>query len=1846
MAAPEDSYEGFVREVLRPTNVETLKEPYDRILINVYEDPESEEPTNEIELRNLYPFNTVYDLMTMIYMESGQQDEYHPENQCLMQTSNGKIFIHFQYILTRNNLELEYPFAFMASGRPKTQFVDPAGNAKPIQITSRFGMLLENTLFTRQRDEHVLHLFLYRDIYRAFQGVKPMNPGSWDGMIHVLFPNRERGQEDGSLTPEAEGFRETLVQRFTCKQLLTDTLEEQLEGGVPLRKPGESDRGEQVSLSNIKNLRFAWKKPKPDPSYEAFELEGTFYDTPVSREVPYIRFYPKSGSPLSKLYVEGPLNQPAMERPEILLKWAEMTTQTPQEDLVMIKILIRPASGSVDPLYATMYIHQDGSAKFIIQPNQGEKSLSRQADLTDLAGVLERITESLPKLLSKKVGVSSKKVLNAADIRLEDAYVVLSLWLEKSDTTPITRKSLANVLPLYRPFFQITASPLQFQSPLAYLRFKCVNDFQTPSRDSQFLQRVLTLQKLDGSTNLAILVKHYMEHYDVPEAVAITRVRTFISDATRFDPVNPLELEYTQAVSPGFDVAIFGKHPSYTFHIYGANSIKDLKRIKTLLSLLVSVEPISLERVKRCYTPLAEQEAEEQRDADANALADARGALEEEEVPASVVSAVAAAAVVADTVGDEEGAAMFDELGGFSGFGDEEEDGAAPLLEELARRDTPEASSAAPPPQKGVTGPEINRDEDDEEDITDATQLKKIKSKTYFGLRLDFFDRKLFKYHKGIKGIQKYSSMCAANALKQPAVMNEDEYQRMKDEYEPDIEAGNVLFLEYPIKKGQAIPEPKSEDTEVITALRYGSNLLPGRANYYMCSQFWCRQDEIIVLKSDYYSTTDRKGRPKDKETCPFCRGGPVKNRTLVLKGESVIERITKSKSTEEKRHLWVRFLGKNPHPLGLYLPCCFLKDKPIFEDKEPAFAEWYTSQKARPGILPPPSEAARTRELPPQAGLIPVNYAKKIQDVKHWYILGAEKFPLEVLRDGPQIGILPGAVERYFGQNALEDLVVNDHTVWKLKKKGDEPNVSGFFRIAVENSIRSRPESFMAAIAPYFQENSALGIKRRILGQLQPPVFMALNYGNFLFDFFNPADTTPPSAIEISRFVKMRLATDTGVGEVRQAVERALKSFNAFEIYMNDTNHRKEYRQFAQFLSLPNLLYWEDKQAEEGERLRSNGVLFIVLEVKKSGEVEVRCPPYGVNREMASRCDVAFILHYEDGVWEPVLYTENSAEEGISSSYFTFSRQQEEGWPAIVKKRVQEFENMCYSSGLGIYTDSWSISSQTLIPLSEGMRIPGTATSILRDAYNHVSGIVFKISTGSIIVPVIDDGSIYPTLKIEMSWRNLARQLAPVGEVLDFYKTKVSTVLGRQSPQIRASYTFDTTLFRLDASVPAYADVHALRLANGLIVPVRKIDREGEVELESKIFEEGQLPPWEIDHKIVFGSKEADLKLEINYQEFEEIYQHFRFTFANWLSRQPKPLSESIKTILFKEGKPNRDLPLFEKRKRLFILLGAELNSWLDSGIPVRDQKPSLKRVDCIAISDSKECSNRCVWKEGEGGGCLLHIPERFEIGVKEVDVKQLFIRKLIEELIRFPLKRGELIHKRVRKYITLYKPFRSDTSLIIPEKSIAWIELLRMEWAQAESDTPKYLEEYSAIQPRIDGAQAAPAPVPAPAALGEEAVAADIPVSRALPELVRTYLGTSKTKDTGSFYTTSSGSVLPLLTTFGLTQAELAEAGQPLEAPMIIPTPEILDFLARRLEMSIVTVFYEEDTPLEPSVKIVSVLSGKTPAPVLLFFSLDDGSAGIVSDSKDELIPIPISRLSVTLNVKIRRAEKSITL
>jgi hypothetical protein len=1495
------------------------------------------------------------------------------------------------------------------------------------------------------------------------------------------------------------------------------------------------------------------------------------------------------------------------------------------------------------------------------------KSLSRQSDLFNLVRVIEDFTGKLPRLGVRGGldGLQPLQLYTPKNCYLEDAYVVLSLRIEKEENQ-ITRKSLYQILPFFRPFFQVTTSPIKEQNPLAFLRYKAVSDFRTPSRDYQFLYRIMDLQKLSGATNLRKFVDLYMENFDVEESVAVSRVQEFLDDVSKYSLVDPEVLEFTQTENPGIDVAIFGKELQYTFHLYRIDSVLTLRRMKTLLSLLISLEPGDFEEEETSAETLGQEEEEEKAEAEAEAAVEtekAGDAGDEKKTVRDVELTVAAGEAAAGPEGD----GLFDELGGFEGFGEEEEEGGqgGEELAKLAEEDAPEAAAAAAAAAAAVPSvpasrsmvkskgkgkgkgqavegereeeEELGGDEDDDE-IKNPEEFKTMKAKTYFQQRLQYYDKKLFSYHKDAPGVKKYARMCGSTPRKQPAVLSEDEYARMKDVYSDDEAAGKVLWIEYPLKKGQVHPRPESSNTEVITTLRYGSNLLPGQANIFICSLYWCRKDEIIILKSDFEGKVDRKGRPKDPMSCPFCRGTLVTDRKAVIKGQTVIERV--SEDAKHLRHLFVTFLKKTPHPDNLFLPCCALKDHVIKEEEHPAYAPLRKQVERLVAVEP------SKKPLPPvkaEALVYATDYKKRMDEIVTSYITGAEKFPLEVAKEGPQIGIVPKAVDTFFAQNSYGELVKQDHTVWRLMTDNltGQPNVSGFFRIGVENRKSLEAESFFSALAPYYGENSAASIKRRIQELIQPNTFVGLNYGNFLFDYYDPAAPPPPITV-LKRFAHDRLLMDSGLGIQKEGLVRLWKAYVAFEKAMSKPDIVKEYRQFAHFLAAPDLMFWSD----EATGPRSAGILFIVLEYSRSGVLEVKCPPYGVTPAMmddVTGCDVAFILHYkEQNIWEPLFYSRNEPSKGVFQTTMVFRRDTKADWPEIVKRRVDEFQDMCKRSGLGIYTDSWSVNPKTLLPLGKVIdSVDSEVYAILRDTYNHVSAVLFLQGDLIISVPVIDDGTLHRSTRVELDWRNFMKRLAPANVVLDFYESNVIPLVESLSPEqaalIKPSYTVQSIL-RLDKTVPERPDVYALHLASGLFVPVSKaesgIEKMVEEETESELgIEEGQELPWMIDTKLAYGKQSGPVvKMEVDHKEFEEIFQHLRVSFANWIATSSGSLKQEINEILFKEGRPNMDLPLFEKRQRLFIKFGNEIMSWMDSSIPVRDRKPTIKRIDCRVQTTAETCSNRCVWRgaaEGSEGpsSCLLHTPDTFTVGVKDVDAKMLLVKRLIEELIRFPQKRQQLLTNQVSQYVKLTEAFRSGNEYIVPENLPAWSEMLRMEWKRkTKAELPKYVEEFW----QVGEATAAPAP-------------AAEPRPEPMPGVLESYLGKSDIPLT--FIPESSNSLLEFLKSIGIDLQSLEDIGQDLTHPTL-DSAAIVKAVGKALKLSIYQVVFPPGNPVALEPLMVKVLVGPPPkkAPVLFFVQLPDGRVGTVSADSTAKTPIPFETLPANVKGRLQKAPATL--
>lgn len=1808
------------------------------------------------ELEDFYTFYTVEDLSLRIYELSDFQEAYHPKYQCLLVPIDETRYAPLQYLFDREKPFIKSPFDTLREGKPTSLFMSAEGQVQDIAIANRKDCLVESVLFpSKEEDTLVVRCFLFQDILNAYTGARPLSYESWFSIFKVYYPELDP-EDDGTLTEPEKEYSLLWVERFSSRDRIVKQLDQILRDSPALLGPGNSDGGDAIRLNTFKNLRLGWFKPLTHINkvkYKSFRLDTLFYNFAVSEEIPYMRLFPKTGSPISKIYVKGPLNEPALEYPAILLEWSKDVSPKPNEDVLVAKVLLRKGSGILFPLYATFTIFQDGSAFFHVQPTKDMRVLTTSSDLKDLAETLFRTMKQVPRLepiSSADTDTRPAILYRAEHMQLLDAYAVLE-YNGMPESPPLTKQFLKQILPYYRAFFQITSSPVKEQNPLVFLRYKCVNNFSTPSRDFQFLYRIAQLQKLEGIIDYKSMTTYYLQEFDVSEEIAKQRISQFIEALDNLQPIETeTTLKYEQVENPGIDINLFGRqHPYYTFHIYRVDSLDTLERLKTILTLLVNITPEQLAGLTSSAEELATEYQEDQEEADTSAGVKVAEGLGKEVDRDPLLDAVAS------TSPDEEE----DLFAALTGLGTSEErgfsdDGAedllgfeeAPAKEEevslaaLALADQPE--TALPPPKKAKAKGKVKEDEEEEE----RDSFSKESAKSYFRKRLQAYDKILFSY-PATTTVKAYPELCMANAMRQPAIMTEDEFARMKELYTKDIEDGKILFLEMPLKSKAEKPKPKSSKTEIIRAMHYGSNQLPGQTNVILCSLYWCKNENLVILKEDFEGTVDRKGRSKEKDSCPFCRGTAITNRDISLPGESVFVR-----AKSDVKPLHIAFLTKVRHPQNLFLPCCFIpytgtdesKDK-LYTIADPPFR---SQQKAalfaiRKETAPlPPKVAAKIQFEAQKAGIpiatdapkqsLSINF-KHFQDIATTYILKAETFPLSLEYSKkkkvhePQLGMVPKGADTYFAQDSLKYLVKQDHTVWKLMTDNEsgEANVSGFFRMAVDNRSGFEAESFFAALCPFYNMNSTADMRRLLTQMIEPKVFLSLNYGNFLFDFYEPNTITPnPDA-----FARLPQFQGISVGRDKSPFIRLMKAWMYYKEVMTKPTKLKQYRQFAQLLTVPGLVPAWDSSKEE---FLENGILFIVLEVHQNGVVEVRCPPYGVSPRMRD-CDIAFLLHYWNGLWEPLFYTRNEPDSEIHETRLIFTQDTRADWPLIVKERYEEFCQMCERSGLGMYMEAPLVAPQVLLPLSvlvesETLNVSG----ILRDAYNHVSSVFVKLPNDTVVViPAIDDGGLYPTLQVELSWFNLVDKIASAEDVLRIYKTGVAPLLVGY-PQASPSYTVERQI-RMDKTLLDKPDVVLLQMKSGIYVPAKKTDSFPE-QLESNLGEAHWLP-WTMNQKVVFSEMKASKQEGLRHEEFIEIYQHLRLSFSNWVRAKPN-VKKDIEKILLQNNRPNPNLTVQQKRSALFTLLGYEVLSWLDSTLPVRNRTPSLKRLDCPLQLSSEACggSSRCVWQE-ESGRCLLHVPEEYTVGAKEVDAKLVMVLRLFEELIRFSARREELMSKGVGEYRKLIEPMRVNNEYIIPESLPAWTEWLHMDWSRKNSEQPRYIEEFGNAVPFGEGEEEEKK---------EEDESPMLQPLVAMPEPLRTLLKDSPTSLV--FYafspTTSLTQVLETLSTDPLFSTKLAAKGQPEEASLFVDLPPA-KYLAQRLSRSILQIVYEpgDESGAQFDTLIAKLLlPNKQAAPILMIVQLPDEIRGIVSPAPSlPLRPISLQSLPKSLAFLLKK-------
>ena len=1562
MSSPtiNEEFGSFIKSITKPKLLQNIVP----LLLNI----QYGDKIIEIET---YGFTTIADLKLAIY-DKFKEDYAAPNNQLLYIKLGPNIqAIDFSWI---DKALLPNPMKAAKNNEVNLHFVSSEGVQNILKNDNYNDLLLENKL-----KDTTIYLVLFRDLYNAIPGPRPLSEKQYYGILYPYFPylKKDVAYPNGK---EAENLQ-NIYAFFMKKKEYSGKVAYLLEdGGYEFVVP---------SFIGIRYIRFVWSVNRLEEN-----IDSSFYTLDANEVRPYLRLLPVGSIPISKIHLkDGETPIPNISNRSYLKEWSSEKNPTPDRDFIYAKIALKTTRSDLSHVYATLRILDDGTFDVTVEPPTNIRKLNIDSDFDDFSSsLLEGINEinnssSLPSIGSGNFLYGLK----------------LPAISQK-----FTRKSFEKRIRLFKHIFQ-EISPLPNEQPFYMLRYKLVDNYTTEDNISNYLTQLSNKKILKGEIRMEDLTGLLGEEFQLDFETARKRVDQWFSKHAKQQQVLLGESKtYTPQNNTGVDIAIFQTKNIYTFHLYNITSILTLQRILTFLSLLFIApeEDLSVSsRDAHFFEPVKTEEEEEEEE-------------EDEEDSGSIGS------VDKDV---------------FFGMAEENSNSAVDEIREKIRDNVEEL-------QENVKERRENVKKEVGEEETNSNEKPERKSKGlagYFIDKLKEADRALFQYSEkepGKKGTSEhkkakektYVQSCSANEFRQPAVLTQQQYDDMIDEYKED----DVQFQLYPlgetIEKGKRIKEADaldihSDPDKVVTILRYGSN--PLKESYYVCGEYFCIRDEIIVLKKDFIGTKLRRPikkangsaqTTKPPNTCPFCLGTLIANKRKLEPNETVIQRIYQPGKLN-KKHFWINF-QKKPSPTGLKLPCCFISPSAIeFKDVASGFVKKEEEE-----------EGDEEYEML-ESGVPVFDYVTTLARIQKKYIVG-EVLPLEIGdRDGPQIGLLPSPLNKIFQQDPV-NIVGRIGNLQKIL-----PDAKGFLRIGVENRKRYIGDSFLAAIAPFFLKNSAYQMKQRILEVIVPRIFIHLNYGNLLLEFYNPSDPVLPKNL-LQRWANNQLGvsySDTNKLEI----ERIYKSYTAFIKWLL-SDEPKEYRHFAMLLSQANLI-------QGGNR---PGISFIVIELKEDNTVDVRCPSYGYNAELMTNNDVAFLFHHYTGIWEPIFYV-NNVVTGIQLTEpfnLLFQKARYEIWPPVVKSLLTEFIEKCSGPGKSIYTPQSHIKSNTLIPLSYAKNVIQTITQkynnfffagILRDSYNHIAAIVCEErhaeKNTSVLLPVLDDGVLITTKDVYLNHEDVDKE--SYDNTIRIYNKYILPYFTRYVgyKPINVVKNKETQMYV------------AIQLQNNLFIP---IEESKTITSDLKSIEINEFE-WDIDRTIMFENEEQSKEIQkqiMGENDINEIYEHVRITFGNYLAKNGGSIIAYLETdIIF-----NNTITLNEKRNRMIRLLGPVILSWFSK--ENRETNRSLLRKDCI-IQTQSTCTDKCVYTSENK--CKIHVKEKY----MGVNMANLLMLRLFDEILRYSEKRKQIFENEISRLVFLNEAIRIGNQYIVPENTLEWSEILRSIWNERKSEAAKFFEEFS---------------------------------------------------------------------------------------------------------------------------------------------------------------------------------------
>lgn len=1626
-------FKDILEQLRTPSLVESFF--YDPFEVTVYSEKNLE--GEGLELDKISPIYTLQDVLRNIWFETNEtyKNEFLPSRVFLAERKEDGLFYPVFYDLLVNNTKVGIPTIVDAFREDNVQGQLDGGEPFDIhQVDQRSGdrkyVVLEDQFpnwaaadFTKVQIPE-LHCFSYDALKKAYQsgGQSRSVESAWEPLFKYFF-GAERLSDEIS---ESQVQKETssVYSKYRAVELLQNLTTERLEGRLTSPTP--------ANVTSVKYVNLIWKET--ESSFSGVDV--LFFEARVTKERPYMRYVPISGTPLTKLYQEDPLGLPYVHDPKLLKGWTDdRVSQLEQTEFLITKHLIREEQPQIPPIFATLYTLTDSTARFIIQPPKGIRYLDFSSDMNLLLddSFADSALEGMP-FYQKEVSL--------------DSYTCVLRFKYKTAPKEDMRPILKERMEALSEFFKVQSSGLaETLKPFLELRYTGVSNFRSNQVLFDYIRAIredeiqsnpsLNATEL-GTRIITRVIRGLQEEFEYSREDAAKLYQKYIEESSEVIPTGPDSQDFVPKVNTGITLLFKSQSPIvYDVHCYNINSLTNLQRITSILTYVFHATPEQWEEA------IVEEDdgVQDDQPTEDDGVQDGQ--------PAE------------DAGSDEE----------------EEEEASAPAAKLILREDAPDPRG-------------------------------------WYLNRLYALDAALFK-PPNEAGKPKFSFVgkCQASDDRQPAGLTQDEFDAIKERYNSKrkikkIECDKyVKFIIYGIPETAQMIEDAKGAIEVFTFMKYGSSSDPRKANYYTCPQYFCLRDITPLLEAEFKGTTAANGEPKPANTCPFCKGTKITGYDDAgkdykpVKNQTVLERRPKPRKPQTA----VGFLKSAGHPKGYDIPCCAVKVKHLLGDDE-RFVKYKPIQKKKLAkITAPPKteveiaienaiqeqeEENQNEQEAQEQRRTSVDFELLRTMLRKEYVKDARSYPL----DEGTIGCPQLAIDSVFGQKSTAMIKRS------VVRQEFRPEAKGLFRVGVYNKPAALHDSFFSAIAPMLGLNTATEVANEFNNHIKVRDFISLNFGNLVMEFYDPTDTdnngTPD---EVNKWGRENLFTQPEL--VTTELSRLYNSYRRFKQYImgegDFTGKTKQMRHFVHALAEPGLI-------------TADGLTLMVLKYigdPRSAEVQVqmKCPVLGLDIARYQNNRVSILTYSDFGIWEPMIYVDKIQRKNVNTAaqegYYTIGKDLllSTSFPVKIKDQYNAFTTQCRSAYRGAFTYQSGVDNRLLLPVAKTLSILSSLdpqpNGVVRDSYNHLVAITIPISGTDthILVPVVDDGSrIYNNMNLKIYVSIDSVKLAGANEVYETYTESIQNTL----------YKYNK-LYKLKAFIEKDGEIRGFQIGGITKEEVVKNNNDDTIEKETVTITYPTIllpcaptsvtdyaydvPPvesidkkdfqfeYDINTSIVLkintddkNTFNAALKssfsksntnvntIQVKREEIENIYQHLRLTFSNWIQLFPQ-LKEFLTTRILE----NRKIPDFEKLKRLDIVLRSTVSSWLTSDGTSTNIDSVFVRRDCLKLEgDSKECTGYCTTKEGK---CMIHIPETVEPFTE--DATDYFCNRLFNEIARLPAMRLELMNKKVKRVQfprTNVHTGDNDDQWILPETTPAWDKLL----AQTNTlftEKPQFYEEFS---------------------------------------------------------------------------------------------------------------------------------------------------------------------------------------